>query len=209
MVWAANYHRRRNGGGGGGAPGACALPKFHELLHKLLTTLYVVSDCAPPNQKVFPTPLIIALVQSIPRTLAPGFESQWQPACVLNKSLHGSSFLTSNRGLTHAQGWVPRLVCTWCLSWVGRPLACGCTPFQSAPWTGSSLKRGEIYHTSLSFSNRGKVSSTCTLRDVNGVSIHGGSRALLGGKQLIKIKVVHHTDYGLKCRDQWRWESVR
>ena len=33
-------------------------PKFHELLYKLLTTLCVVSDCAPPpNQKVFPTPL--------------------------------------------------------------------------------------------------------------------------------------------------------
>ena len=35
-------------GGKGGAPGACAPPKFHKLLYKLLTTLCVVSDCAPP-----------------------------------------------------------------------------------------------------------------------------------------------------------------
>ena len=32
-------------------------PMFHKLLYKLLTALCVVSDCAPPNQKVFPTPL--------------------------------------------------------------------------------------------------------------------------------------------------------
>ena len=44
-------HRRRN------RAGACAPPKFHKLIYKLLTTLCVVSDCAPPNQKVFPTPL--------------------------------------------------------------------------------------------------------------------------------------------------------
>ena len=34
-------------------------PMFHKLLYKLLTTLCVVSNCAPPPpiQKVFPTPL--------------------------------------------------------------------------------------------------------------------------------------------------------
>ena len=48
-------HRRRNRGGTGGM---CP-PIFHKLLYKLLTTLYVVSDCAPPNQKVFPTPLCV------------------------------------------------------------------------------------------------------------------------------------------------------
>ena len=48
-------HRRRNREGG--APGACALPSFYKLLYKLLTPLYVVSNCAPSNQKVFPTPL--------------------------------------------------------------------------------------------------------------------------------------------------------
>ena len=43
----------------GGAPGACAPPSFHKLLYKLLTTLCVVSNCAPPpNQKVFPTPML-------------------------------------------------------------------------------------------------------------------------------------------------------
>ena len=44
------------------------------------------------------------------------------------------------------------------------------------------------------------MSSTFALRDVDGVSIHGGSGALLGGKQLIKIKVVDHTHHRLKCR---------
>ena len=41
-----------------GAPGACAPPppSFHELLYKLLTTLYVVSNYAPPI-KVFLMPL--------------------------------------------------------------------------------------------------------------------------------------------------------
>ena len=37
-------HRRKNQGGTGGM---CP-PKFHKLLYKLLTTLCVVSDCAPP-----------------------------------------------------------------------------------------------------------------------------------------------------------------
>ena len=41
------------GTGGGGTGGMCP-PKFHKLLYKLLTTLCVVSDCAPPI-KVFPT----------------------------------------------------------------------------------------------------------------------------------------------------------
>ena len=47
-----NYYWRDTpigeGTGGGGAPRACALPSFHKLLYKLLTTLCVVSNCAPP-----------------------------------------------------------------------------------------------------------------------------------------------------------------
>ena len=66
-------HRRRNrGGGGGGGTGGMCPPKFHKLLYKLLTTLCVVSDCAPPNQKVFPTPLELLVYQSfIPGVSAP------------------------------------------------------------------------------------------------------------------------------------------
>ena len=40
-------HRRRNQGGTGGM---CP-PKFHKLLYKLLTTLCVVINCAPPQSK--------------------------------------------------------------------------------------------------------------------------------------------------------------
>ena len=48
------------GVGTGGAPGACA----PMLLYKFLTTLCVVSDCAPPpNQKVFPTPLVVHMLE--------------------------------------------------------------------------------------------------------------------------------------------------
>ena len=39
-------------------------PIFHKLLYKLLTTLCVVLDCAPPNQKVFPMPLCDTLQTS-------------------------------------------------------------------------------------------------------------------------------------------------
>ena len=46
-------------GGGGKAPGAYAPPSFHKLLYKLLTTLCVVINCASPNQKPFPTPLVM------------------------------------------------------------------------------------------------------------------------------------------------------
>ena len=42
-------------GTGGGTGGMCP-PKFHKLLYKLLTTLYVVSDCAPPIKKSFLRP---------------------------------------------------------------------------------------------------------------------------------------------------------
>ena len=41
-------HRRRNQGGTGGM---CS-PKFHELLYKLLATLYVVSNCAPQSKSL-------------------------------------------------------------------------------------------------------------------------------------------------------------
>ena len=47
-VW--YLHRRRNRGGTGGM---CPPPKFDKLLYKLLTTLCVVSDCAPPIKKSF------------------------------------------------------------------------------------------------------------------------------------------------------------
>ena len=48
------YHRRRNRGGGGGHRGHVPPPPmFHKLLYKLLTTLCVVSDCAPPIKKSF------------------------------------------------------------------------------------------------------------------------------------------------------------
>ena len=40
------------GVGTGGTGGMCP-PKFHKLLYKLLTTLCVVSDCAPPIKKSF------------------------------------------------------------------------------------------------------------------------------------------------------------
>ena len=46
-------HRRRNWGGGGGGMGGMFPPSFHELLYKLLTTLYVVSNCAPLPIKSF------------------------------------------------------------------------------------------------------------------------------------------------------------
>ena len=39
-------------GTGGGTGGMCP-PMFHKLLYKLLTTLCVVSDCAPPIKKSF------------------------------------------------------------------------------------------------------------------------------------------------------------
>ena len=42
-------------GPGGGAPGACTPPSFHKLLYKLLTTLYVVSNCAPPIKTSYAT----------------------------------------------------------------------------------------------------------------------------------------------------------
>ena len=46
---------------GGGTGGMCP-PKFRKLLYKLLTTLCGVADCAaPPNQKVFSTPLIMTV----------------------------------------------------------------------------------------------------------------------------------------------------
>ena len=35
-----------------GALGACAPPKFHKLVYKLLTTLYVVSGCAPQSKRL-------------------------------------------------------------------------------------------------------------------------------------------------------------
>ena len=34
-------------------------PKFHKLLYKLFTTLYVVSDCAPPIKKSFLRPCLV------------------------------------------------------------------------------------------------------------------------------------------------------
>ena len=61
------FHRRRNRG----APGACAPPsKFHKLLYKLLTTLYVVSDCAPlPIKKSFLHPCLFYKMSISKRTV--------------------------------------------------------------------------------------------------------------------------------------------
>ena len=50
--WLPHSHRRRKPRGGH------VPPSFHKLLYKLLTTLYLASNSAPPPiQKVFPTPL--------------------------------------------------------------------------------------------------------------------------------------------------------
>ena len=53
LLWGVCDHRCRKLGTGG-APGACVPPpSFHKLLYKLLTTLCVVSNCAPPIKKSF------------------------------------------------------------------------------------------------------------------------------------------------------------
>ena len=71
------YRRRNQGGTGGMCP-----PKFHKLLYKLLTTLYVVSNCAPKAKSLsYTTVKFLPILACLP---------QVEPSLIVCSLLHHS-----------------------------------------------------------------------------------------------------------------------